>query len=102
MTEAEWLACEDPTAMLRAVRGRVGNRKLRLLVGGLYRLRWVPVGGPELEKLVTSIEAFADGEIDGGQYLVARHHAVRFGLKIWVTVSLGVAAEHVYWNDDRL
>src|SRR5262245_26574432 len=32
MTEAEWLACDDPSPMLELVRGKVSDRKLRLLV----------------------------------------------------------------------
>src|SRR4051812_20668122 len=30
MTEAEWLACDDPQPMLDFLRGKVGDRKLRL------------------------------------------------------------------------
>jgi hypothetical protein len=30
MTEAEWVSCEDPKAMLELLRGRVSERKLRL------------------------------------------------------------------------
>jgi hypothetical protein len=32
MDEAEWLACTDPARMLEFLRGKVGGRKLRLLV----------------------------------------------------------------------
>lgn len=32
MNEAEWLASEDPAAMLEHVRGKIGERKLRLWV----------------------------------------------------------------------
>jgi hypothetical protein len=30
MTEAEWLACDDPAPMLGSVRGKASDRKLRL------------------------------------------------------------------------
>ena len=30
MTEAEWLECDDPQRMLAFLRGRAGDRKLRL------------------------------------------------------------------------
>ena len=30
MTEADWLTCDDPREMLEFLRGRAGERKLRL------------------------------------------------------------------------
>jgi hypothetical protein len=32
VTEAKWLACTEPGLMLRALDGRLSNRKLRLFV----------------------------------------------------------------------
>jgi len=58
MTEAEWLACEDPQKMLEFLRGKVSDRKLRLFaVACCYsdcrkRLK------PEFEAVVR----FADGQ----------------------------------------
>jgi hypothetical protein len=37
MTEADWLACTDPRPMLEFLRGRAGDRKLRLFAVTLYR-----------------------------------------------------------------
>jgi hypothetical protein len=37
MTEAEWLACDDPDAMLRQLRRIAGQRKLRLFGCACYR-----------------------------------------------------------------
>jgi hypothetical protein len=46
VTEAEWLACEKPAPMLIFLRGRVGDRKLRLFACACCRsvLRFVPPG----------------------------------------------------------
>jgi hypothetical protein len=40
VTEAEWLAYTDPLPMLRFLRGRVSERKLRLYACGCCRLVW--------------------------------------------------------------
>ena len=40
MTEAEWLTCTDPAAMLLACRGQMSERKLRLFAVAVARLLW--------------------------------------------------------------
>jgi hypothetical protein len=40
MTEAEWLACTDPQVLLRFLKGRASDRKLRLTLWGWSRLNW--------------------------------------------------------------
>ncbi|VTU02813.1 unnamed protein product [Gemmataceae bacterium] len=51
MTEAEWLACNDPKPMLAFLRGRATDRKLRLFSvaigkllahGGASKMRKLP------------------------------------------------------------
>jgi hypothetical protein len=75
MTEAEWLACGDWTAMLRALPGIDGSRKLRLWCVAWARLILVgaesrhPLSGAGPEAIaaytreVDASEAFADGQL---------------------------------------
>ena len=41
MTEAEWLACTDPTPMLLFLHGRASDRKLRLFIANC-KMRPIP------------------------------------------------------------
>lgn len=70
MTEAEWLACEDPRAMVELLRERnfhrkkVGRRKLRLLMCACCRLIWKQIVRDSFARqLVETAEAFADGRV---------------------------------------
>src|SRR5262249_59691544 len=61
MTEAEWLACADPEAMLAEVRKSASDRKLRLFAAACCRRLWFDV--PDLSRrAVTISEAFVDGQ----------------------------------------
>jgi hypothetical protein len=61
MTEAEWLACEDPIAMLHFLRGRVSDRKLRLYCCACCRLVWHQLRWNR-RKAVAIAERYADGK----------------------------------------
>jgi hypothetical protein len=64
MTEAEWLACEEPVRMLAILRAnKTSERKLRLLICGLARQ--VPVGFLTEENVLSlwHAEEFADGNL---------------------------------------
>ena len=66
MTEADWLACEDPPLMLEFLRSRASVRKLRLFASACCRYFFCdPHGGHvELEmSILEPIEWFADGLI---------------------------------------
>ncbi len=61
MTEAKWLTCGDPWAMLGFVAGRLGERKLRLFACGLWRhSEHLRLSHDELS-IVEEAEGWADG-----------------------------------------
>jgi hypothetical protein len=61
MTEAEWLACEDPEAMLNFVHDRASARKLRLLLVACARLVWGLIPVAEAREAAKVAERYADG-----------------------------------------
>ncbi len=66
MTEAEWLVCNEPTAMLGSLRCPVSERKLHLFACGCCRAVWecIPLGLHR--KLVDVAEQCADGRLGHG------------------------------------
>jgi hypothetical protein len=61
MTEAEWLACEDPERMLEFLRGRVSERKQRLFGCAVCRLVWRLFTDERSRMAVEVVERYADG-----------------------------------------
>jgi hypothetical protein len=60
MTEAEWLACNDPELMLEFIRESASDRKLRLLVCTYFRSQYAPA---DRRNAVIAIgERHADGQ----------------------------------------
>jgi hypothetical protein len=64
MTEAEWLAATDPARMLEFLRGKAGDRQLRLFACACCRQIWqLPDRDVESHNAVVVAERFADGEV---------------------------------------
>ena len=62
MTEAEWLACEDPRRLLQVLRNRGGGgRKHRLLAVACCRRIWHLLAHDHLHEAVETAEKYADG-----------------------------------------
>ena len=63
MTEPEWLACADPTPMLKVVRGKVSDRKLRLFAVACCRRGRSILRSRTTLAALDALEAYADGLI---------------------------------------
>jgi hypothetical protein len=64
MTEAEWLACEDPMPMLRFLQVTVSERKLRLYIVGGCRIVWDRYRDERSKQAIEAGELYADGLLD--------------------------------------
>lgn len=64
MTEAEWLACTDPTPMLEFLRGKASDRKLRLFAVACCRTVWELLPDESTRRAVQITELAADGQAD--------------------------------------
>jgi hypothetical protein len=61
MTEAEWLACDDPDAMLTFLHRRATGRKLRLFACACCRRLWHLLRDERSRRAVEAAERCADG-----------------------------------------
>ncbi len=61
MTPSEWLACDDILPMLEFLRGRSGERKLRLFACACVRRQWHRLHDERSRACVDGAEWFADG-----------------------------------------
>jgi hypothetical protein len=78
MTEAGWLACDDPQKMLEFVRGNASDRKLRLFACACCRRIGHLLSDErcqEAAKAVKAAESFADGLTPGGDLGAAQEAA---------------------------
>lgn len=71
MTEAGWLACDDPVPMLEAVRPSANDRKLRLFSVACCRRVWDLFAFPSGRRAVEVAELYADRAVSEGDRQVA-------------------------------
>ncbi len=72
MTEAEWLVCTDPLAMLRFLHGRASERKLRLWMCACARRLWSQLADESDRRAVEVAERYADGATNRSELEQAR------------------------------
>jgi len=75
MDEAEWRTCNDPMAMLHALRGILPMRKLRLFACACCRRVWPILSDPRSRSVVEVAERFADDLADATSLEGAREAA---------------------------
>jgi hypothetical protein len=61
MTEKQWLACTDPQKMLGFLKGKAGERKLRLFAVACSRRVWHHLTDETLRQGIRLAERYADG-----------------------------------------
>jgi hypothetical protein len=64
MDKARWLACGDPEGMLRLLRGKASDRKLRLFGCACCRRLWHQLPREANRALVAAVEDWPDGTFD--------------------------------------
>ena len=83
MTEAEWLACDDPEPMLALARGwGAGERKLRLFAVACVGHVWCLLPEEPYRRLVGLVERAVDGRATAGEVTAAAGEAVRRALDL--------------------
>jgi hypothetical protein len=108
MTEAQWLACEDPGAMTIHVNDLgAAPRKFRLLSCAYCRRIWGLLTFPGSRELVELVERFADGRVGPGalalahsEYADALQSALRSGAQVTHSTAAN-AAGAAAWTDDQ-
>ena len=94
MTEAEWLACEKPWLMLGFLRGRAGERKLRLFACACCRRIWPLLADERSRAGVEVAERYADGLANAAQLTRADNLAARaFQAILWEPNRMAGAAK---------
>jgi hypothetical protein len=75
MTEAEWLACTDPSTMEAFLQNRTGQRKARLFFCACCRHIWDLMTDERCQRGVITAEVFADGEASLSELEMAHKNA---------------------------
>jgi len=75
MTEAEWLACNDPKPMLEFLRDKASHRKANLFLCAMCRLNWHLLYDDVSKENVAVVERFLDGQATEEELRHSRYFA---------------------------
>ena len=78
MTEADWMACADPDAMLDFL-GMKRGRKSRLFAAACCRRVWHLMSPAVCQPAIETIERYADGLANDNELIAARKRSQRYG-----------------------
>jgi hypothetical protein len=108
MTEKQWLASDDPEALLKYVAERLSARKFRLTLCGCLRAPevWALLTGPASRRAVEVAEAFVEGAATLQQLGQARTNANAAANRAWrkahAYCPAASLANRVCWQDGNL
>jgi hypothetical protein len=96
MTEAEWLACDDPRRMLETLRGKTSARRLWLFAATCWRQGWRFLDDEASCRGVQALESLANnGAIDDQDLVWSEEDSFHISLKdIPYGIAISVNPEH--------
>jgi hypothetical protein len=94
MTEAEWLSCTEPQAMLRHLQGNASGRKLRWFACACVRAIGSLLRDPAGQQALAVAERFADGQASVEELLAAEQVVFEFTR----SADLQLTTSDSYWG----